>query len=208
MSGTSDDSGAPPAAETLAGALAEADREAGETSPDAPGGSPGDSPVHSPGDSIDLDGAAGAGYGGESVIQFTLGEVRAAVPLDRAVEIGRHPQITPLPNLPGWLLGVGNVRGEIVSMVDLAAFLGMDRPRSAHRRRFIVVRNLDMRVGLVVDRILGIRSLEPAAEPAGGPETTWHRFVSAERVLPGGVLHMIDLDSLLSDPEMTAFRPE
>jgi purine-binding chemotaxis protein CheW len=197
LNGISDDSGAPPAASTLAGALAEADREAAETSSEPAG--------DSPPDSIDL---GGAGYGGESVIQFALGDIRAAVPLDRAVEIGRHPRITPLPNLPGWLLGVGNVRGEIVSMVDLAAFLGMDRPRSAHRRRFIVVRNLDMRVGLVVDRILGIRSLEPAGESAGGPETTWHRFVCAERVLPGGVLHMIDLESLLSDPEMTAFRPE
>jgi purine-binding chemotaxis protein CheW len=189
----------------LAGALAEADREAAEPGPGGDSG-PADSPADAPAGSIDLEGSAG--YGGESVIQFTLGDIRAAVPLVRAVEIGRHPRITPLPNLPGWLLGVGNVRGEIVSMVDLAAFLGVDRPRSAHRRRFIVVRNLEMRVGLVVDRILGIRSLEPAGESAGGPEKTWHRFVSEERVLPEGVLHMIDLESMLSDPDMTAFRPE
>jgi len=205
LSGTSDRFGTPSEEPSLADALAEADREATE-GPSARTDPSGEF------DSVDSGAVAGAGYGGESVIQFTLGQIRAAVPLVRAVEIGRHPRITPLPNLPGWLLGVANVRGEIVSMVDLAAFLGMDRPRSAHRRRFIVVRNRDMRVGLVVDRILGIRSLEPALEPAGesaaGPGETWHRFVSAERVLPDGVLHLVDLESLLSDPDMTAFRPE
>ncbi|MFP4307244.1 MAG: chemotaxis protein CheW [Thermodesulfobacteriota bacterium] len=195
MSDTSEDSPAPASEISLAEALAEAEREAAEPAPRFAAGSE---------SAPSSDGA----YGGESVIQFTLGEIRAAVPLVRAAEIGRHPRITPLPNLPGWLLGVGNVRGDIVSMVDLAAFLGMDRPRSGRRRRFIVVRDRDMRVGLVVDRILGIRTLEALGNSGDSREETWHRFVAEERVLPDGVLHLIDLNSLLSDPEMTAFRPE
>lgn len=195
MSDTSDDTPGPASEISLIEALAEAEREAAEP---APGFSNGSELAPSP---------AGA-YGGEPVIQFSLGEIRAAVPLVRAVEIGRHPRITPLPNLPGWLLGVSNVRGDIVSMVDLAAFLGMDRPRSGRRRRFIVVRDRDMRVGLVVDWIVGIRTLEAPGDSGDSREETWHRFVAEERVLPDGVLHLIDLDSLLSDPAMTAFRPE
>lgn len=149
------------------------------------------------------------GYGGESCIQFTLGDLRAAVPLAHAVEIGRHPRITALPNLPGWVLGVSNVRGEIVSMVDLAAFLGLDRPRSGAKRRFIVARNMEMRVGLVVDRILGIRALDPARRAPEAPgEAAWHRFVREELPLEEGVLHLIDVEGLLAASEMTAFRLE
>jgi purine-binding chemotaxis protein CheW len=149
-----------------------------------------------------------ADYARSSCVQFVVGEIRAAVPLSHAVEIGRHPRITPLPNLPGWLLGVSNVRGEIVSMVDLAAFLGLDRPRPARTRRFIVVRDFRMRTGLVVDRILGIRPLEPPARgPGSGNESNWHPHIR-EEALADGVLHIIDVPGLLASPEMNAFHTE
>lgn len=153
--------------------------------------------------------ARSAGDDREAVIQFTLGTLRFGLPLSHAVEIGRHPRVTPLPNLPGWVMGVSNVRGEIVSMVDLAAFLGLDRPRPGANRRFILVRNPEMRVGLVVDRILGIRSLDPARQPSEArEEATWHRFVREELPLEEGVLHRIDVEALLAASEMTAFRLE
>lgn len=149
------------------------------------------------------------GYGGESFIQFTLGTLRFGLPLAHAVEIGRHPRVTPLPNLPGWVMGVSNVRGEIVSMVDLAAFLGLDRPRSGANRRFILVRNTEMRVALVVDRILGIRALDPSRQPPEAREAaTWHRFVREELPLEEGVMHLVDVEGLLTASEMTAFRLE
>lgn len=186
MSDTSD----PVASPSLADALDAADRELGAVD-------------------SGLSGDSAPGYAGESCIQFVLGGIRAAVPLVHAAEIGRDPRFTPLPNLPAWLLGVSNVRGEIVSMVDLAAFLGLDRPRLLRKRRFIVVRNPEMRVGLVVDRILGIRSLDVAKRTESAEEhAAWHRYVREELPLADGVLHMIDVPRLLASPEMNAFHPE
>ncbi|MFW5637374.1 MAG: chemotaxis protein CheW, partial [Thermodesulfobacteriota bacterium] len=65
------------------------------------------------------DGMASAHRDEVQLIKFMMDDLLLAVPLPKALEIGRQPVITPLPNLPGWVLGVSNIRGEIISMVDL-----------------------------------------------------------------------------------------
>ena len=69
-------------------------------------------------------GPEGQAFNREQFIRFYLNDILLAIPLKSALEIGHRPVITPLPNLPDWLLGVSNVRGEIVSIVDLKIFLG------------------------------------------------------------------------------------
>lgn len=149
-------------------------------------------------------------------IRFTLDNVLMAVPLASAVEIGRQPRVTPMPNLPGWVLGLGNIRGEIISMVDLKAFFGMSPPALKRGQRFIVVREEDMKVGLVVDRVIGIftpnrreaaiRSYLTRRED--GRHEQWAIFVSSVIPVNEEVLNILDVRGLLTSPRMDAFRDE
>ena len=91
-------------------------------------------------------------------IRFSAADTQLAAPLEKCLEIGHLPQITPLPNLPSWLLGVSNIRGEILSMVDLKGFFHWPTRRASPLDMFIVVSDRDMKTALVVDRVLGIFS--------------------------------------------------
>jgi purine-binding chemotaxis protein CheW len=63
-----------------------------------------------------------------------LGEMRFAVPLARLHGVEPYARVTPLPRLPGWVIGVTNVRGAVVGVVDLARFLNLGETRLGHGR--------------------------------------------------------------------------
>jgi hypothetical protein len=73
------------------------------------------------------------------VVIFALGDTRYAVDIRYVHEIARRADFTPVPGLPGWVLGVMNLHGEIVSVVDLAAFLKVKLPAAPHAPDMLIV---------------------------------------------------------------------
>ena len=157
--------------------------------------------------------------GARQYIRFFLEDVFLAVPLSGVLEIGHLPDITPLPNLPEWLLGVSNIRGEIVSIVDLKVFFGLSFRKGKRNRRLIVVRNPEMKTGILVDRIMGILSSgrsdatlvqdSPYSKETSGSELA--PYISGLLVPESRdekILNIFDIDKFLSCPRMTAFRSE
>jgi chemotaxis signal transduction protein len=90
-----------------------------------------------------------------------------AIRMENVVEILTPPKITFVPNVPDWLIGVTNLRGDVVSVCDLRLFLGLERPPADADFRVVVVRSLkdETATGLVVDGIEGIRGLSLANMP-------------------------------------------
>ncbi len=87
------------------------------------------------------------------------------------LEIQQLPPVTYLPNLPAWIPGVCNLRGNIVSIVDIKQLLGFEVTALGPRTRLVVVRtdNQDLTAGLIVDEIVRIAEMEPA-QSAGRPD--------------------------------------
>ena len=98
-------------------------------------------------------------------IVFRLGEQRYAVPVGKVVELDKPPTCAVVPNTPSFVLGVTNVRGDILSVVDLRALLGIPRVLRNDAVRLLTIRSADgeMRTGLIVDSLQGMRSVTPAA---------------------------------------------
>ncbi len=155
-----------------------------------------------------------SGYARNQHIKFTLSDVVMAIPLSDVHEIGRHPRITQLPNLPPWVLGVSNIRGEIISMVDIKAFFHMPSSGARRNSRFIILHNPDMKVGIIVEKIMGIfspDSLKTCKEPfyrdREKKDFIWAAYISG--VLSGDqeLIHILDIHKLLSSSKMNAFGP-
>jgi len=70
-------------------------------------------------------------------------------------EILTIPSMTNVPGAKGWLLGIANVRGNLVAVVDLKAFLAGQRTVSTDRCRLLVIKQGTASVGLLVDEVLG-----------------------------------------------------
>jgi purine-binding chemotaxis protein CheW len=94
-------------------------------------------------------------------LRVLLNETIVAVPLEATSEIGASPEITALPNLPAWVLGVSNIRGEIVSMVDLKRFFQWPQtPAAGFQQKYVILHGKAIKAGILVDGIMGIRSVE------------------------------------------------
>ena len=142
-------------------------------------------------------------------IMLALEKTLFAFPLSRVLEIGRRPDITPLPNLPNWVLGISNVRGEIISFINLKAFLGISATGNKIERRFLIIYNQNMKVGIIVDRIMGILSLEKlGADLQNSPyrEGEIANYILGVAVSGENLTNILDVDKLLSSPRMTGFK--
>ncbi len=96
-------------------------------------------------------------------IVFELAGSPYAVPIENVREVVRPSRPTPVPGLPEWMPGVANVRGDIVSIVDLPLFLGVQNATAEHRGLLIAQTNDGtLTVGLLVSNIVGIRRLSAA----------------------------------------------
>ena len=144
-------------------------------------------------------------------ILFTIEDTQFAIPLSNTLEIGHQPDITPLPNLPKWVLGISNIRGEIISLINFKAFLGIPSSGTKSERRFIIIHNQKIKVGIIVDSIMGILSLDSSD---GKIQNNPYRkgeianYIQGAAVSGESVTNVLDIDKLLSSPRMTDFKED
>jgi purine-binding chemotaxis protein CheW len=91
------------------------------------------------------------------LILFLLGTVECALPADAVQGIERITEITPIPNTAPWVLGVVQVWGSIVSVVDLRTFFGLTPEPLSSRNRLLVLTLKDMTIGFLVDFVTEMR---------------------------------------------------
>ena len=121
-----------------------------------------------------------------------------------AGEVIAIPAVATVPLTKPWYLGIANIRGNLYGVVDFGAFLGDSSgspPSSGAAPRLVLFgpRVGELRAGLVVHRVLGLRNLAElgkADAPAGAPAWYGPRWTDRE----GGSWQEIDLAMLAQDP--------
>ncbi len=141
-------------------------------------------------------------------VLFSVASTCYAVSETFVTEVLRIPKITQIPQTPAWLRGVTNLRGDILSAVDLRAFLGLEAT-SPHTGRMLIVRLLDedLAVGLLVDGVDQIVTLQPdeirpPASPLEGPLAP---FLTGVCVVRERLVVVLDLGRLLRSPDIRQF---
>lgn len=141
-------------------------------------------------------------------VQFTVDSTHYAVSEAFVTELDRVPKITMIPRAPAWLRGVANLRGDVLSVVDLRAFVGLDAT-SPHTGRMLVVRLLDeeISVGLLVDGVDQIVTLErDAVRPPASPlEGSLAPFLTGTCAAGGRLIAVLDLERLLRSADIRQF---
>lgn len=101
------------------------------------------------------------------VTVFSLGQEAFAVPICRVKEIVRYPGLTKVPRVEKYVLGLANLRGEVLPVIDGRLRLGLEQEEPGERTRVLVLDLDGKKMGLVVDQILGvINSSEMQVEPS------------------------------------------
>lgn len=93
-----------------------------------------------------------------SGIGFTIANTHYVAPMGTVSEILHLPKFTAIPGVKNWMLGVANVRGRLLPIMDLARFFGLNHSSMASRdKRVLVVEHGEILSGFVVDSVLGMQ---------------------------------------------------
>ncbi|MFA5684368.1 MAG: chemotaxis protein CheW [Lysobacteraceae bacterium] len=103
-------------------------------------------------------------------VGYRLGSRHLASSFNEVVEVITVPSLTPIPGGLNWLLGLANVRGNLLPMVDLKLFLEGERTVQHENQRALVVRQPGGNVAVLIDELHGQR-----------------HFVDAQRCEAGGI---------------------
>lgn len=113
-------------------------------------------------------------------LSFSLGKEEYAIPLLSVKEVLALPEITPVPQTPSYFLGIMNLRGQVISVMDLRSKLGI-KPLDGAETVVVICQIGDLVVGITVDSVNSV--LNPKKEEISDrPEldaTKNSRFVSA-----------------------------
>lgn len=123
--------------------------------------------------------------------------------IDEINELLAVPSLTAVPGTQTWLLGVANVRGNLVPVVDLARFLFGERTPSTERTRLLVIRQGSGNVALMVDEVFGQRTVDmeqrQTAEREDDPRLT--RFVEDRVEADEQRLALFSMSKLVRAPD-------
>ena len=138
------------------------------------------------------------------IVGFRVGRETFGVPIGLVHEIVRVPEITAVPDSPGYVEGVINLRGKIVSVVDLRKRFG-EKEITSHKKNRILVTEVDGKmVGLIVDaasEVLKIPDNEIELPPSVFEEGELN-YVTGVGKLHGRLVILIDLSKILQKGEL------
>lgn len=97
------------------------------------------------------------------VIEFRLGVETYALETEYVREVYLLSNYTPLPGLPDFILGITNIRGQIISIIDLKKLFNLPSKGIGELNKIIVVQNEKMEFGILSDIILGTYSIPLSA---------------------------------------------
>lgn len=137
----------------------------------------------------------------EPFVAFAVSGQTFGVPLRRVVYAGRLRHLTPLPGGSSYLLGITVLAGHLVSVLDVAAFLGLRHQGVGDVNCCIVVQSGGRELGIAAEQLIGIEEIPTQRianiSAAGSTEAvTRAAFLDRLRML------LIDLERLITDSRL------
>jgi twitching motility protein PilI len=139
-------------------------------------------------------------------IGFQLGGVRLVSPMGEVSELlhlnSQSARLAALPGVKPWVMGISNIRGELIPIIDLHAFLGLSPTLPSSHARVLIVQEGDVAAGFVVEQSLGIQhfvlsSFEP---PGSDVPPLLAPYVKGVYRHGGRVFYELQLKAILQDP--------
>ena len=140
------------------------------------------------------------------LITFQIGQGDFCVDIMAVREIRGWTQATPLPHAPSYVRGVINLRGSVLSIIDLSARLGLGETAATPRHVIIVVQIGELITGLLVDAVTGILAVKPdmiMPTPEVAAETA-RNFIIGILAMEDRMINMIGLSHVMPRPLQVA----
>ena len=154
---------------------------------------------------MSIDQTAASKIGTERYLGFSLGEEEYAIPLLKVREVIAQPDVTPIPQTPNYFLGVINLRGQVITVLDLRTKLTI-KPLNGPEKAVIICDLNSISLGLVVDSINSV--IAPTSEDiAERPDIRNQKateYITAVYKRENGLVLLLDINKLFSIEDQIA----
>ncbi|MDH5229330.1 MAG: chemotaxis protein CheW [Gammaproteobacteria bacterium] len=137
-------------------------------------------------------------------VTFQLAKETYGINVTQVREVLRFTEIAPVPGAPHYVLGIINLRGNVVTVIDTRNRFGLESKEIDDSSRIVIIEVDGQEVGILVDSVaevvdLAVADIEPA--PNVGNEDA-ARYIQGVTSLEGQLLILVDLNRLLSEEEL------
>ncbi len=140
----------------------------------------------------------------DSVMQcvtFRLDEETYGINVMQVQEVLRVTEIAPVPGAPDYVLGIINLRGNVVTVIDTRERLGLGAKERDESTRIVIIEAEKLVVGILVDavsEVVDLRASEIESPPSVGNDES-SKYIQGVATRDGELLILVDLNKLLND---------
>ncbi|WP_337841076.1 chemotaxis protein CheW [Rheinheimera sp.] len=136
-------------------------------------------------------------------VTFKLQEETYGINVMQVQEVLRYTDIAPVPGSPDYVLGIINLRGNVVTVIDTRARFGLVGAEVTDNSRIVIIEAERQVIGILVDSVAEVVYLKQSeidtAPNVGTDESA--KFIQGVSNRDGELLILVDLNKLLSDDE-------
>lgn len=136
-------------------------------------------------------------------VTFRLEDETYGINVMQIREVLRYSEIAPVPGAPDYVLGIINLRGNVVTVIDTRSRFGLMSGEISDNTRIVIIEADKQVIGILVDsvaEVVYLRSSEIDSTPSVGTEES-AKFIQGVSNRDGELLILVDLNKLLSDEE-------
>ncbi len=136
-------------------------------------------------------------------VTFFLADEKYGVPVSQVMEVLRFTEITPVPGAPDSVMGIINLRGNVVTVLDTRKKFGLPPRETDDSTRIVVINIEDDVIGILVDNVSDVMWLR-ASEMDSAPNTSGEenaRYIQGVASRDGELLILVDLLKLFAEEE-------
>jgi purine-binding chemotaxis protein CheW len=135
------------------------------------------------------------------VVEFVLAQERYAIELQHVRDVYPLEHLTPLPCTPAFVLGIVNLHGEILSVIDIKKFFDLPEKGLTDLNKVIVLASAGMCFGILADAISSVRRIQVASIQKTLPTLAGIREQYLKGVTPERIT-ILDAEALLADQKI------
>ncbi|MBL3528626.1 MAG: chemotaxis protein CheW [gamma proteobacterium endosymbiont of Lamellibrachia anaximandri] len=137
------------------------------------------------------------------LVTFRLKDESYGINVMKVQEVLRVTEIAPVPGAPPFVLGIINLRGNVVTVIDTRSRFGLPSAELDDSSRIVIIESEKQVVGILVDAVAEVVELNEdevdAAPNVGNDESS--RYIQGVATRENGLLILVDLNKLLTDEE-------
>jgi len=134
----------------------------------------------------------------EDVLSFKIMDQEYALPVENIESVVDKTDVTPVPNSKYFVVGLINLRGRIVPIIELTKILGMEIPDEHDYQNILILKMNEEEIGMYVDEVENVLSIDPdKLEKLQSKDSVYSDKVKGVIKIENRLIVYLDLESIL-----------